>query len=99
MQCQVQLKAFINRFQVLVVAVPLNLPITIPDATQGFAHGGDARASSVRSFRMEKLPAVKIGQREVCKVEILDFPGSVVGGLPDDPLAKGGQFETDVAGP
>src|SRR6266567_2548161 len=94
--CQVQLKAFVGRFQLLFAAVPLNLPIAIPDAAEGFAYRGDARASSVCTLRMEKLPTIDIAQREMCKVEILYFPGRLVGGVAADSLPKEGQFESEV---
>ena len=96
MQRQVQLKTFIDRGQLLFAAVPLNLPIAIPDAAEGLAYRGDARASSVCTLRMEKLPTIDIAQREMRKVEILYFPGRLVGGVAVDSLPKEGQFESEV---
>src|SRR6266700_2119041 len=58
--CQVQLKTFIDRGQLLLAAVPLNLPIAIPDAAERFAYRGHARARPVCTLRMEKLPAIDI---------------------------------------
>ena len=101
MQRQVQLKALIDSFQLLVAAVPLNLPIAIPDATEGFAHRGDARAGSIGAFGVIKLPAIQITQREMREVKILHLPGSNLSGIAADGLPEESQFEPKppVVGP
>ncbi len=94
MQRQVQLKALIDRFQLLVAAVPLNLPIAIPDAAEGFFHPGDAWAGTIGSFRVIKLPAIEIAQREMSEVEILHLPGRDLLGIAADGLPEESQFES-----
>src|SRR5712692_11715721 len=96
MQRQVQSKARIDRVQLLVAAAPLNLPIAIPDAAEGFAHRGDARAGSIGAFRVIKLPAIQIAQREMREVEILHVPGGGLRGIAADSLPEESQFEPET---
>src|SRR6266852_617514 len=96
MKRQVQLKALIDRIEFEVTAAPLNLPIAIPNAAEGFVHVGDARARSVCALRMEKLPAIEIAQREMREVEILHIPDANLPGIAADGLAEEGQFESEA---
>src|SRR6266403_4446478 len=93
-QRQVQLEAFIDRFQFLVAAMPLDLPIVVPDAAEGFVRGGDARAGSIGSFRMIKLSAIQIAQCEMRDVEILHVPSRGSRRVAADGLAEECQLES-----
>ena len=95
MQRQVQLKALIDRFQLLVAAMPLNLLIAVPDAAEGFARGSDARAGSVGARRVIKLPTIQIAQSEMREVKIPHVPGGVPGGIAADGLPEESQFESE----
>src|SRR5258708_17784015 len=67
---QMQLKTLIDGLQLLVAAVPLNLPIAVPDAAEGFVHRGDARSGSVCELRVEKLTAIEIAHGAMREEEI-----------------------------
>src|SRR5712664_2465326 len=90
-----QLEALVNRFQFLVAIMPLTLPIDVPDAAEGLVHCGDARAGSIRSFRMIKLSAIQIAQSEMREVEILHVPSSGLSGITADGLPEESQFESE----
>jgi hypothetical protein len=92
---QVQLKVLIDRFQFLVAAVPLDLPIAVPDAAEGFARGGDARAGSIGAFRVIKVPSIQIAQSEMREVEIPHVPGGVPDGIATNGLPEESQFESE----
>src|SRR6266568_3240554 len=93
-QSQVQLKALIDRSQLLIAAAPLNLPIAIPDAAEGFARCGDARSGSISAFRVIKLPAIHIAQRKMGEVEIPQVPGGSLREIAADGLPEESQFES-----
>src|SRR5713226_7332055 len=95
MKRQVQLKALIDRIEFEVTAAPLNLPIAVPDAAKGLTRRRDAWPRAIGAFRVIKLPAIEIAQREMCEVEILHIPGAGLCGIAADGLAEEGQFESE----
>ena len=96
MQRQVQLKALTDRFQLLVAAVPLSLPIAIPNATERFTRGGDAGSGSIDAFQVIELPAIQVAQRQMREVEIPHLPDGVPRGIAADGLPEEGQFESEA---
>jgi hypothetical protein len=95
-QREVKLKALIDGMQLLVAAVPLDLPVAVPDATEGFVHRGDARDGAVGALGMVKLASIKIAQREMRQVEILHFPSAGLCGIAAYSLAEESQFESET---
>src|SRR5258708_31355906 len=85
-QRQAQLKTLIDRFQLLVAPLPLNLPIAVPDAAELFVHRREARTGSIDTFRVIKLPAIQIAQSEMRDVEITYLPSCDPGGNAADCL-------------
>src|SRR5437879_11928691 len=97
MQRQVQLKALTDRFQLLVAAVPLSLPIAIPNATERFTRGGDAGSGSIDAFQVIELPTIQVAQRQMREVEIAHLRAGVRRGLAADGLPEEGLFECEPA--
>src|SRR5580704_17878338 len=88
MQRQLQLKVRIDGLQFLIHALPLNLPVAIPDAGARFAYTCDARASAIRSFGMIELLAVQIAKREMREVKIFHVPSCGLRRITADRLAE-----------
>src|SRR5690242_3674933 len=93
-QRQAQLKAFVDRLKLLVVPVPLNLPIAVPNAAKGFIHRRDPWAGPIRSFRMIKLPSVEVAQTEMGEIEIPQFPGSSLRRIAANSLPEESQLKS-----
>src|SRR6266849_8286417 len=77
--------------------MPLNAPISIPDAALRFAGASDAGAGSIGALRMIKLPAIEIAQREMRDVKILYVPRGGFYGIAADRLPEKRQFESKLA--
>src|SRR5579863_9911718 len=74
MKRKMQLKLLLDGLQILIGALPLNLPIAVPDAAGRCADAGDTRAGAIDSFRMIKLLAIEIAEREMGEINVPDIP-------------------------
>src|SRR5882757_9843636 len=59
-QRESQCKIWINCFERLVVAIPLDLPVSIPDASVMATYPGDAGARAICALGVIKMAAVEI---------------------------------------
>src|SRR5579863_613365 len=69
-QRKMQLKAVVDRLQLLRFTLPSDLPIAIPDALIVFPDPGDSRTGSIRAFRMKELTAIQIAQGQMSEINV-----------------------------
>src|SRR5580704_1900496 len=84
-----QFEAVIHRLQLLLVVLPLNLPVAIPDTAIGLTDSCQPWSGSAGSLRVVELAAVQIAQGQVRQVEIAHVPGfrfcdAAVDALPEE---------------
>src|ERR1700677_1562095 len=93
-QGELQIETWIDRLKRLLVAVPLDLPVAVPDARVLGAYPGDAGAGSIRALGVVEMPAVEIAEREVCEIKIAHVPRALLC-FPVCALAKKCELETE----
>src|SRR5690242_17099687 len=96
MEGQAQSKPRVDGLQSLVRALPLYLPVAIPDSSARLAHAGDFRSRAICSFRVIELFAIQIAQGQMRQIKISYIPGCRLRRVTADCLAKKCQFETVV---
>src|SRR5579863_9053655 len=96
-QLQVQFKTRINGCESLLVAVPVYLPVSVPDASVCTTYAGDSGACSIRALSMVEMPAIQITQSEMREVEIAHIPRAGFRSVAIHALTKEGQLEPETA--
>src|ERR1700719_2857479 len=94
---EMQLKALVDRLQLLRLTFPGNLPVAIPDAPILLADAGDSRARAIRAFVMEKLAALQIAQCQVSEITVSHVPGIDLAGFPIRAAPEKCQFKSKTA--
>jgi len=82
--------------QSLLVAMPLDLPIAVPNAAVRGADSCKPRSGAAGALGMVKLAAVQIAQGQVGQVEIADIPSFRFGNVAIYALAKKGELESEA---
>src|SRR5580692_1924989 len=94
MEREVQLELLIDGLQSLIRSLPLNFPVTVPDAGGWCAHAGDSRAGAIDSFRVIKLLVIQIAKPQMRQVNVLHIPSCSLSRITADGLTKKSQFES-----
>ena len=63
-----------HRLQLLMVAVPVHLPVAVPDAPRLEAGAGKSRARAVHALVVEEAAPLQVAEREVGEVDVADLP-------------------------
>src|SRR5580704_11235603 len=91
-----QFELWIDRLERLLVAVPLNLPVAVPDSSVLGADSCDGGPGTIRAFGVEEVAAVEIAKREMREIEVAHVPGIRLRCVAIYALSKKGQFKTKV---
>src|ERR1700730_12672520 len=92
-----QLEALVDRLQLLLLTMPGDLPIAIPDAPIILADPGDSRPGSIGTFVMEKLAAIQIAQCQMSQINVSHIPRIVLGGFALRAAPEKCQFKSKTA--
>src|ERR1700730_19321471 len=79
-QQQLQSKLLVGAAQLLCVAFPFDRPVAVPNTPQVLTHSRNFRARAIRPLRMISFATIKIAQRQMRNVNVLNVPdGSLRG--------------------
>src|ERR1700730_42790 len=95
-QRQVQFETSVYPLQLLLLVLPLDLPVAVPDAALRFANSRDPRACAIGALRVVEAAPLEIAQRQMGEIQIPHVPAARSCRVAIDTLAKECQLESEA---